>query len=226
MESLKASSAISYGIVKEEELKKKYQQKKEQIKDRLEEFRDVLSGNDKKLFSELAFCLMTPQSKATDCWNTVETLTNNDLLFSGSHKQMLKHMKNVRFSKTKSKRIEEIRDKLSETGTMKLKEKILNGKTNVQLREWLVENVKGFGYKESSHFLRNVGFGKDIAILDRHIMKHLINYGVIEEIPKNLNKKNYLEIENKFKDFAKKVEISMEELDLLFWSEETGFIFK
>ena len=27
-------------------------------------------------------------------------------------------------------------------------------------------------YKEASHFLRNIGFGENIAILDRHILKN------------------------------------------------------
>ena len=82
------------------------------------------------------------------------------------------------------------------------------------------------GYKESSHFLRNVGFGDDIAILDRHIMKNLVKYGVIEEIPKSLTDKKYLEIEEKMRKFASGVGIPMAHLDLLWWSEETGEIFK
>jgi thermostable 8-oxoguanine DNA glycosylase len=54
----------------------------------------------------------------------------------------------------------------------------------------------------------------------------LKEYGVIEEIPEVLTKKNYLEIEKKMKEFAKLIRIPLDELDLLFWSEETGFIFK
>ena len=93
-------------------------------------------------------------------------------------------------------------------------------------REWLVENIKGIGYKEASHFLRNIGFGKDLAILDVHILKNLKEYKVIQKIPKSLTKKEYLKIENKFRDFCRRIKIPMNELDLLLWSKETGFVFK
>jgi len=92
-------------------------------------------------------------------------------------------------------------------------------------REWLVENVKGYGFKEASHFLRNIGY-RELAILDRHILKYLVEFGVIEKVPKSLTKKNYMEIEEKFKQFSGRVGIPMDELDLLFWSLETGEIFK
>ena len=94
------------------------------------------------------------------------------------------------------------------------------------MREWLVSNLKGIGYKEASHFLRNIGMGKNIAILDRHILKNLQKHGAIKEIPKSLTPKKYVEIENQMRDFSRKVKIPMEEIDLLFWSEETGEVFK
>lgn len=84
----------------------------------------------------------------------------------------------------------------------------------------------GFGMKEASHFMRNIGLFEDIAILDRHILKNLIEYDVISEIPKTLTVKIYLEIEQKMKEFAEKIKIPFTELDLLFWSEETGHVFK
>ena len=66
----------------------------------------------------------------------------------------------------------------------------------------------------------------NLAILDRHILKNLVVLGVIKEIPKSLTEKKYLEIEGKFEEFSKKINISMDELDLLFWSAEAGEVFK
>ena len=85
--------------------------------------------------------------------------------------------------------------------------------------------VYGLGYKESSHFLRNIG-RKNLVILDRHVLKNMVKYKVLEEIPKSLSKNKYLEIENKFKQLASNNDISVDELDLLFWSLETGEVFK
>lgn len=93
-------------------------------------------------------------------------------------------------------------------------------------REWLVKNIKGLGYKEASHFLRNIGFGKDIAILDRHILKNLNLLGVIKEIPESMGRKKYLGIEKNMAEFAKEIDIPLAHLDLLLWYKETGEIFK
>jgi len=108
---------------------------------------------------------------------------------------------------------------------LKIKEKIDPADT-LNTREWLVRNVKGIGYKEASHFLRNIGLGKDLAILDVHILRNLKRYGVIKDPPKTLTRKNYLDVEEKMKEFSRDIGIPMDELDLLFWSRETGVIFK
>ncbi|HXX65011.1 MAG TPA: DNA lyase, partial [Bacteroidota bacterium] len=89
----------------------------------------------------------------------------------------------------------------------------------------LVANVDGLGWKEASHFLRNIGH-RDLAILDRHILRNLRRYGVIGSLPKSLTAARYLKIERKFLQFARAIGLSIDELDLLFWSRETGAILK
>jgi N-glycosylase/DNA lyase len=88
-----------------------------------------------------------------------------------------------------------------------------------------VKNVKGLGWKEASHFLRNIGH-RNLAILDRHILRNLKRHGVIKSLPKTLTPKRYLVIEQKFMEFSSTIGITMDELDLLFWSRETGEILK
>jgi N-glycosylase/DNA lyase len=73
--------------------------------------------------------------------------------------------------------------------------------------------------------MRNIGF-TNISILDRHILRCLKEYGAINEIPKTMTKKKYMEIEKIYFDFSRNVGIAPSELDLLFWSMKTGFIFK
>jgi N-glycosylase/DNA lyase len=208
------------------QLVKTYRLKRDDIKRRLEEFKEVLNQSDERIFAELAFCICTPQSKATAAWNSITALVKNDYLFSGSENVIRPFLNTVRFCDNKSKYIVEARNFFLKNNKFQIKEKIKSFDDQSKLREWVVENVKGLGMKESSHFLRNIGLGNDIAILDVHILKNLKEYGVIEEIPEVLTKKVYLEIENKMRDFSKLVKIPMDELDLLFWSEETGMIFK
>lgn len=206
---------------------RRYQEKKDEIKKRLEEFKQIINESDERIFAELAFCLCTPQSKATVCWNAVEALMKNNLLYVGNEEQILPFLNVVRFNKNKAKYIVENRNFFTENGKLNLKEKIKSFNNIFELRNWLAKNVKGFGLKESSHFIRSIGLSNNqIAILDRHVLKNLYRYGVINGIPKSLSKKLYLEIENKMKKFAEKIKIPMDELDLLFWSEETGMIFK
>ena len=208
-------------------LKKLYNGGKEEIKKKLEEFQGVLKQSDERVFAELAFCICTPQSKATTCWKVIESLMKNKLLYTGDERGIRPFLNVIRFGDNKSKYIVQARGFFSNNG-LDIKEKILESKNSFQLREWLVENIKGFGMKEASHFIRNIGFDYEnqLAILDRHIMKNLEEFGVIKEIPKTITEKIYLEIENKMKAFAMKLGISLYELDLLLWSKETGMIFK
>jgi N-glycosylase/DNA lyase len=198
-------------------LKNSYAARKSEISKRLHDFKKP--KNDEELFAELAFCLLTPQSRAKLCWSAVEKLKEKRLLHS-DRSSIIPLLSCVRFSNNKAGYIEEAQKKFDE-----LKQLLKQSRNPEELREWLVENIKGYGYKEASHFLRNIGF-VDFAILDRHILKNLLKYKVINEIPKSLTKKRYLEIEEKMKKFSTKSGIPLSHLDLLFWSNETGEVFK
>ena len=93
-------------------------------------------------------------------------------------------------------------------------------------RNWILKNIKGMGLKEAAHVLRNLGYGRYLAILDRHVLKNLMELGVIKEIPKTLTPKIYFEIEEKMKEYSKYVNIPMDALDLVFWSQQAGEVFK
>lgn len=206
-----------------EEIKRIYFSVQEKIRSRLNEFDRLREkGSDEEIFAELVFCILTPQSKAQSCWKTVETLLNKNLLLKGNEDQISKELNRVRFRYKKAEYIIEAR-KLFSAG---IKSKINEFDDVYNARDCLVQNVKGMGYKEASHFLRNIGFGEELAILDRHILKNLKSLGVIEEIPRSLTKKKYFEIEKKMKKFSEKVKIPMSHLDLVLWYKETGEVFK
>ncbi len=214
------------------QLQQIYQDKKEMIEKRLNEFIDVYKKSDQEIFAELCFCLLTPQSKAKLCWASILKLQEKDLLFDGDAQEIKKWLAGVRFHETKAKHIVTARQIFFKDGLPQIKnniEQFRNLDSNIDafaLREWLIKNVKGYGYKESSHFLRNIGIGHyDLAILDRHILKNLVKYDVIIS-PKSLTPKIYLEIEDKMKRFAHQINIPFAHLDLLFWSMEAGEVFK
>lgn len=202
-----------------------YKKRRNEIRQRLMDFKKNYEKDDRHIFSELCFCILTPQAKATVCDGAVKELKKRDLLFNGALNSIRPKLKGVRFPNNKSKFLIYARALFKKNGNFKIKDFI--DKSDVfKTRDWLVKNVKGIGYKEASHFLRNIGLGKDLAILDTHILKNLKDYGVIAKIPNPLNKKEYLKIEERIRQFSKKTNIPMDELDLLFWSKETGFVFK
>ena len=150
----------------------------------------------------------------------------NSLLYHGSKEEISAFLKGIRFHNNKAKYIVEARDFFTKEGYLDMKSRLKDSSNSLKLRDWLVKNVKGIGMKEASHFLRNIGLGEDLAILDRHVMRNLEELGVIEGVPKGLSKKTYLQIENSMVIFSRNIGIPMGELDLLLWSKETGLIFK
>jgi N-glycosylase/DNA lyase len=209
------------------QLKKLYISRKAEIRARLKEF-EVLwrDGDDEEIFAELSFCILTPQSKARACWEAIEALKEQDVLMKGSAGQIKKRLRCVRFHNRKSEYIVKARKLFSSGGGVSIKP-VLSGFADIyECREWLVSNITGLGYKEAGHFLRNIGFGEKLAILDRHILKNLQLLGVIEEIPESLSRAKYVLIEKDMTRFAKIVDIPLSHLDLLLWFKETGEIFK
>jgi len=203
-----------------------YNRKKSLIEKRLQDFKNNYKKPDEELFAELCFCLLTPQSRAKLCWRAIELLKDKNLLLNGDEKQIKPYLNCVRFGNNKAKYIADARDFFSDNNKIKIKEKLNEFNNMFGMRTFLVKNVKGYGMKEASHFLRNIGFYEDIAILDRHVLKNLVKHGAIKEIPKTITPKKYIEIENQMRSFAANINIPLSHLDLLFWSEETGEIFK
>jgi len=209
------------------ELLSEYNQRKNGIRERLKDFAPIHKGDDKRLFSELCFCLLTANANALHCDKAIAELKATGLLYEGPASKLRPKLRGrVRFHNKKADFIVLARRLFKNGSCFAVKDKI-DIKDVLRTREWLVDNVKGLGYKEASHFLRNIGLGDDIAILDRHILKNLKKYGVIKNIPSSMgSRKIYLEIEEKMRRFSKAIDIPMAELDLLFWSIQTGFIFK
>ncbi len=105
------------------------------------------------------------------------------------------------------------------------------------LRFFFVENVKGFSFKEASHFLRNIGF-KEFSIVDFHIVDLLKRYSFLDDSfgiytsgknigrRKSLSKKDYFFVENILKNIAFKLSLDLSRLDLYLWFLETGKVLK
>jgi len=252
----------TYEINKIREIEEIYHSIKRDIEDRLDEFETVWNeASGSRLFEELAFCLFTPQSKAENCWMTIERLKEKGLLFEGGAETVAEEMRYVRFRNNKARYLLEARglfvrgaearagdtqlwQKLSEAkgstlavsgieargadggGEINIRARLSRFDSPYKMRSWLAANVKGLGMKEASHFLRNIGLGQKLAILDRHILRNLVEMGALDELPKSISEKRYLHIESILLELADDIDIPPDHLDLLLWYKEAGEIFK
>ncbi|MFH0815797.1 MAG: N-glycosylase/DNA lyase [Methanobacteriota archaeon] len=218
---------IQLARANEVELKSLYASAKKRIVARLGEFERMgQEGTDEQLFAELAFCLLTPQSKAKSCWAAVCRLVEEGDLLCGKPEKISGRISGVRFHRNKGRYLVEAQRRFSKNGSLRVRNVIERFDSPRELRAWLVQNVSGMGYKEASHFLRNIGMGSELAILDRHILRNMAALGAIDGIPRALTPKAYLALEKEFLALAKRLRIPPDHLDMLLWYKEAGEVFK
>lgn len=189
------------------------------IDSRIKEFEEIGNKPSSEIFKELSFCLLTANFNAE---RTIMIQNHvGDGFLSMPQSELVKNLQKFghRFPEARANYILEAR---KYKGT--LKNIITSFNDEGQLRDWIANNVKGLGYKESSHFLRNIGY-KNLAIIDFHIVDLLVRHNLIEK-PKTLTKKKYLEIEYVLKKIGNELNLNMAELDLYLWYIETGKILK
>jgi len=192
---------------------------KKVIEARVKEFEASGRAGNSKLFSELCFCLLTANFNAERA--IVIQGAIGDGFYTLPEKKLAKKLKilGYRFPNTRASFIAEAR---KHNGSLR---KNLNSfGTDEEARQWLVDNVKGLGYKEASHFLRNIG-RKNLAIIDFHIADLLESHKLIQK-PKTISKAKYFEIENVLRRIGEKADLNQSELDLYLWYMETGKILK
>jgi len=186
---------------------------------RIEEFKQNCGKTSREIFKELCFCILTANFNAERSIEIQKKIGDGFLTLPLP--QLAEELKALghRYPETRARYIVEARRYADS-----LKEIISSFKDANSLREWLVKNVKGIGFKEASHFLRNIGFS-DLAIIDFHIVNVLSKYGLINEF-KTMTRKRYLEIESILRKIARCLNISLAELDLFLWYLETGKVLK
>jgi N-glycosylase/DNA lyase len=191
---------------------------KTKVDKRIQEFKTINRHSSDDLFKELCFCILTANFSAERSMHIHQQLS---ACFSSDSEETLgKKLRQCgyRFPHTRATYIA-----ASAARKQELKKiiSVLNGE---ELRSWLVKNIQGLGYKEASHFLRNIGYDT-YAIIDSHILDLLQRHRLIAT-PKTLTKKKYLQIEKQLQDIASQTQLTLAELDLYLWYLETGKILK
>lgn len=210
-----------------EKVKEIHSARGEDIRTKLAEFEAIWQeGSDEKLWEEMVFCFFTGGCSARMGLRSIEAVRS--ILLTGDHEELMNALVGKhRYPRARAGYIVASRDFLQEHCGLQLRKKLNSFGNDLERRDWLVKEkrIKGLGYKEASHFLRNVGL-KGYAILDKHILRSLAELGFIDEPTPPNTRTKYLAIENKLKEFAQQVEIDFDEMDLVLWSLKTGEILK
>jgi N-glycosylase/DNA lyase len=190
----------------------------ERIESRLREFEEAGRKSSKEVFQELCFCLLTANFNAEKSIIMQERIGKGFLTLH--EEQLTERLRELghRYPNARAKYIVEARKHIPELRG------VLSGHDGIRAREWLVKNVKGLGYKEASHFLRNVGF-RDLAIVDFHIVDILTKHGMCEG-RRPMTRKMYLNLEDSLRKLGNELGMDMAELDLYLWYCETGKVLK
>ncbi|HEV08999.1 MAG: N-glycosylase/DNA lyase [Sulfurihydrogenibium sp.] len=171
------------------------------------------------VFSEACFCILTANFKAS-----TGIKIQAEVGIEGFKSYPLEKLYEIisshghRFAMQRAERIVALRD-LEDFLLDVAKEN--DGK---KVREELVKNIKGYGYKEASHFLRNIGFD-DVAIIDRHISRFLFETGLVKP-RKTITKKVYLECEEALEKICQDLNLTQAELDLYIFYIKTKKVLK
>ncbi len=210
-----------------EKIKAAHAERRKEIGARLAEFEAVWkTETDERLWEEMVFCFFTGGCSARMGFRSIEAV--RPLLMSGNQTELADALRGKhRYPNARASYIIASRDFLQEHCKMRLREKLQSFDNHLERRDWLVKEkrIKGLGYKEASHFLRNIGL-KGYAILDKHILRSLAELKIIDD-PKPPNTRlRYLTVEGQLKNLALITEIDFDELDLVLWSLKTGEILK
>jgi N-glycosylase/DNA lyase len=212
-----------------EDIRATHKARRKEIRARLDQFHDVWRrGSDERLWEELVFCIFTAGASARMGFRAIEAI--RPLLMDGKREDMTLALRNAgahRFPFERPGYIVVTRNYLREHCDMGLRKKLSSFADPVERRDWLAreKRIKGLGYKESSHFLRNIGL-LGHAILDKHVMSCLMDLKVVETAKPPATRARYLETEERLRSFAREIKIDFDELDLVLWSMKTGEVLK
>ncbi len=208
-------------------IQKVHADRRDEIRRRLAEFESIWKrGTDADLWEEMVFCFFTGGCSAKMGMRSINAVKM--LLADGEQPDLAKALTGVhRYPNARSRYIVASRSFLREHCGMNLRTKLQSFDCDLARRDWLVKEkgIKGLGYKEASHYLRNIGFS-GYAILDKHVLRCLHELKIIEEPKPPNTRSKYLRVEEKLKQLAKRAEIDFDELDLVLWSMKTGEILK
>lgn len=185
-------------------LRKAKAERQAEVRRKLESFRKNRFQPAHRKFRELCFCILVANSGLGQTKGAWEKAGDGLLTLEAPELQAELKRHGCRFHNRAHDIVEARKnmDRLDEALSMHPHD----------AREWLRASIRGIGWKEASHFLRNMGC-RNLAIIDRHVASVLKGHGVIRRIPNLSSRKGYLEVERKLAGLSGELGVDLAELD-------------
>ena len=207
------------------ELLELYEFRKEEIRSQLLEFKETFQkADDLQIFHELSFCILSSGVGPKIAGQCIRAM--GEKLADAEEDELLGRIEAIhKYAENASRYIVFTREYLKKEHGFLLKSLVNSFEDRAQRRDFFAKNpgIKGLGYMQASHFLRNLGFS-GYAILDRNNLTSLFELGIISEAKYPLSKKRYIETENLMADAARELGMSLDEFDMLLWSKKRKYI--
>lgn len=166
---------------------------------------------DVDIFYCMVFCLCAPQTTFKGNMKVNAILREMDYYNVDISQKVLEELlKPVRYNVTKAKFLKAARERFKSVLEVVRDKEFF---TPYEKREKLMKLIKGFGYKTTSHFMRNCG-DQELAIIDVHVLKFLKTYGVED--------KDYKKLEAEFQRIAREEGVTTAQLDAIVWQRYSG----
>lgn len=208
-------------------IRRVHKERRKEISGRLAEFRQIYhEGTEERFWEEMVFCFFTGGCSAAMGLRSIEAV--RPLLAFGTQEQLAAALSGVhRYPNARARYVVESRDFLTANHNMQIRKALMDFECGLERRDWLAKTkgIKGLGYKEASHFLRNVGF-RGYAILDKHVLNCLAELKLIDDPKPPSTRSRYLAVEDVVKELARESKVGFDELDLVLWSMKTNAILK
>ena len=195
------------------------------------------TSREEELWKELCFCILSGNVSYELATSTTEKLYEKGFLdydwilkSSSAFSKMFEFLDSSNFEPRKKngdlrkyrypkKRAQEI-VKAARTiySSNSIKQILIDDEDDVNIRSYFYHNISGLGIKESSHFLRNIGFTDSLAIIDVHVMNFLKELYLVEKIDNStLSEKNYIIIERIIQNLSDYHGLNLAIFDLAIW---------
>lgn len=193
--------------------------------------------SEDKLWEEMCLCMLSSQTRFEQASTAVAHLKRQGLLSRlmrqpelvplSEVESMLRPTRrrgkaiapSIRFWRTRARNLLEAAKLLYGGQNAGLRALLSRLRDPENARSHLVATIPGFGMKQASHFLQNINYSRDFAIIDTRILRFLRDDLMVVDVESDgINRGIYVQLEQLIQRLASANGLEVRVLDRLVWS--------